>query len=208
MANFDFGLDDKPKLRDYFEYHLPFYQELFANRISASLKFSPSSPLRGWIQKATRSRSRPTHKKTVSAFLELADDRRCDWLFKNNFNLISEALDYAVSFDVRFQGMPEIPIHFDYHPGNLKFNDDKGVGIFDFDWFKIDYRLLDVALCRVYLTSLWNDQAVGLKPDNFPLFLSTYKQACHRLEHISPLTELEHRYLVPMLSIAILYVLN
>jgi homoserine kinase type II len=124
--------------------------------------------------------------------LELADDRQCDWVFKNNFNLMSEMLDYTVSFDVRFQGMPEIPIHCDYHPGNLKFNDDKGLGIFDFDWSKIDYRLLDVALCRVYFTSLWNDKAVGRIPDNFSLFLSTCKQACHRLEHISPLTEQEH----------------
>ena len=121
--------------------------------------------MRAWIQKATRSRSRPTHKNTVSAFLELAYDRRCDRLFKNNFNLISERLDYAVSFDVRFQGMPGIAIQCDYHPGKLEFNDDKGVGIFDFDWSKIDYRPLDVALGRVYFTSLWNDQAVGLRPE-------------------------------------------
>ena len=35
METFDFGLDDKPRLRDYFKYHLPFYQKLFACRISA-----------------------------------------------------------------------------------------------------------------------------------------------------------------------------
>ena len=33
---FNFGLDDKPKLRDYFKYPLPFYQKLFAYRISAA----------------------------------------------------------------------------------------------------------------------------------------------------------------------------
>ena len=88
--------------------------------------------------------------------------------------------------------MPEIPIHCDYYPGNLKFSNDKGVGIFDFDWSKIDYRLFDVTLGRVYFISLWNDQAVGLRPDKLSLFLSTYKQTCHRLEHISPLTEQEH----------------
>ena len=36
METFDFGLDDKPKLRDYYEYHLPFYQKLFAYCISAA----------------------------------------------------------------------------------------------------------------------------------------------------------------------------
>ena len=149
-----------------------------------------------------------TFKKTFAAFLEQADDRRCDRLFKDNFETICRALDYAASFDVKFQGMSEIPIHCDYHPGNLKFRDEKGIGIFDFDWSKIDYRLFDVALGLVYFTSIWNDQATGLRPDKFLLFLSTYNEACHRLARISSLTEQEQRYLVPMLSIANLYVLN
>ena len=150
----------------------------------------------------------PTFKKTFSAFLEQADDRRCDRLFKDNFKPICKALDYAASYDVRFQGMPEIPIHCDYHPGNLKFRDEKGVGIFDFDWSKIDYRLFDVALALVYFTSIWNEQAAGHRPDKFSLFLSNYNEACHRLARISPLTKQEQRYLVPMMSIANLYVLN
>jgi homoserine kinase type II len=150
----------------------------------------------------------PTFKKTFSAFLEQADDRRCDRLFKDNFEPICNALDYAVSFDVRFQGMQKIPIHSDYHPGNLKFRDEKGVGIFDFDWSKIDYRLFDVALGLVYFTSIWDDQEAGLRPDKFTLFTRSYNEACHRLFHINPLTRQEQRYLVPMLSIANLYVLN
>jgi len=150
----------------------------------------------------------PTFKKTFSAFLEKAHDRKCNRLFKNNFDSICEALDYTVSFAARFQGMPQIPIHCDYHPGNLKFEDEKAIGIFDFDWSKIDYRLFDVALGLVYFTSRWNDQTTGLRPDKFSLFLSAYNQACRRLAHISPMTEQEKRYLVPMLSIANLYVLN
>lgn len=150
----------------------------------------------------------PTFKKRFSAFLEQANDRRCDRLFENNFSPIREALDQAVSFEDRFQGMPQIPIHCDYHPGNLKYAGEIAVGIFDFDWSKVDYRLFDVALALVYFTSRWNNQATGLRSDKFSLFLSTYNQACRRLAHISPLTEQEKRYLVPMLSIANLYVLN
>ncbi len=150
----------------------------------------------------------PTFKKTFTAFLEQADDRLCDRLFKDNFEPICSTLDYAASLDVKFEGMPEIPIHCDYHPGNLKFRDEKGVGVFDFDWSKIDYRLFDVALSLVYFTSIWNDQATGLRPGQFFLFLSTYNKACHQLDRISPLTKQEQRYLVPMLSIANLYVLN
>ena len=150
----------------------------------------------------------PTFKKTFSAFLEQADDRRCDRLFKDNFEPICKALDDAASFDVRFQGMKELPIHCDYHPGNLKYRDEKGVGIFDFDWSKIDYRLFDVALALVYFTSIWHDLAAGFRPDKFTLFLNTYNEACHRFTHINPLTKQERRYLVPMLSIANLYVLS
>jgi Sulfotransferase domain len=36
MESFDFGLDDKPRLREYYEYHLPFYEKLFAYRITAA----------------------------------------------------------------------------------------------------------------------------------------------------------------------------
>jgi homoserine kinase type II len=150
----------------------------------------------------------PTLKKTFSAFLKKAVDRRCDRLFKENFEPIGKALDDAASFDVRFQGMKELPIHCDYHPGNLKYRDESGVGLFDFDWSKVDYRLFDVALALVYFTSIWDDQAAGLRPDKFTLFLSAYNEACHRFSHINPLSKQERRYLVSMLSIANLYVLN
>ena len=82
------------------------------------------------------------------------------------------------------------------------------VGIFDFDWSKIDYQLFDVALGFVYFNSTWGERAAGLRPDKFAFFLSTYNEACHRFTHINPLTKQERRYLVPMLSIAHLYVLK
>ena len=150
----------------------------------------------------------PTFKKSFSAFSKQAGDRRCDRLFKDNSKPICKALDDAASLNIRFQGMKKIPIHCDYHPGNLKFRDEKGVGLFDFDWSKIDYRLFDVALGLVYFTSIWDDRATGLRPDKFTLFLTTYNEACHRFAHVDPLTKQERRYLVPMLSIANLYVLN
>jgi len=150
----------------------------------------------------------PTFKSSFSVYLEQADDRRCDRLFKDNFKPILKSLDDAASFEVGFRGMPEIPIHCDYHPGNLKFSDEKCVGLFDFDWSKIDYRLFDVALGLVYFTSFWNSPSAGLRADKFSLFLSTYNQTCHRSARIGPLTDREGRYLVPMLSIANLYVLN
>jgi hypothetical protein len=36
METFDFGLDDKPGLRDYYDYHLPYYQKLFDSRVTTN----------------------------------------------------------------------------------------------------------------------------------------------------------------------------
>lgn len=34
METFDFSLDDRPNLRDHYEYHLPFYQKLYQDRVT------------------------------------------------------------------------------------------------------------------------------------------------------------------------------
>lgn len=149
-----------------------------------------------------------TLKDTFSSFLEQAGDGLCDDIFKDNFDTICKSLDYVVSFDGKLKGMKELPIHGDYHPGNLKYRDEKVVGLFDFDWSKIDYRLFDLALGLVYFVSIWGDQAEGLRKDKFNLFLTTYNEACKGLNHIFPLTKQEQSYLVPMLSVANLYILN
>lgn len=150
----------------------------------------------------------PTFKNTFMTFLRRAVDRRCDRLFRDSYTAICKALDEATTFEAGFQGMMELPIHCDYHPGNLKYRDEKGVGIFDFDWSKIDFRLFDLALGLVYFTSIWDDSAAGLRTDKFTIFLNTYNDACRQSDRIAPLTKQEQGALVPMLAIANLYVLN
>ncbi|MCG6911932.1 MAG: sulfotransferase family protein [Deltaproteobacteria bacterium] len=36
METFDFGLDDRPRLREYYEHHLPFYEKMRSHCLSAS----------------------------------------------------------------------------------------------------------------------------------------------------------------------------
>jgi len=150
----------------------------------------------------------PAFKETFSGFLRQTEERQCDRLFRKNFNPICRTIDTAVSHTARFRGMPEMPIHCDYHPGNLKYRDEEGVGIFDFDWSKIDYRLFDLALGLYYFTGIWGGKKCGLRRDKFELFLNTYNNACRAHTHIGPLSIQETQNLVPMLSIASLYVLN
>jgi len=149
-----------------------------------------------------------TFKPKFAAFLKLSRDRRCDRLFQTNFDTICKNLDQAISYTKVFKGMPRMPIHCDYHPGNLKYRHEMGVGLFDFDWSKIDYRLFDLALGLVYFTSIWDAKQQGLRADKFTLFLDTYNSVCCRLKHIQPLSNQEKQNLIPMLGIANLYVLN
>lgn len=149
-----------------------------------------------------------TFKNTFYVLLDQNKHLRFDRMFKDNFTKICRSIDYGISFQARFKGMKVVPIHCDYHPGNLKYRNEDGVRIFDFDWSKIDYRLFDVALSLVYFTSSWDEQSAGLRQEGFSLFLTAYNEACHRFAHICPLTKQEQNFLVPMLSIANLYVLN
>jgi homoserine kinase type II len=149
-----------------------------------------------------------TFENTFSCALEQTEDLRYNQLFRDHINAIQKAIEGLSSLEIRFRSMPELPIHCDFHPGNLKFSDEKCVGVLDFDWAKIDYRLFDVALALVYFTSNWEKGAAGMKADSFSLFLRNYNETCQQLPIISPLTRQEQRYLAPMISIANLYVLN
>ena len=97
----------------------------------------------------------------------------------------------------------------DYHPGNLKWVDEQGVGLFDFDWSKLDYRLFDIAIGIVYFCSSWEDTDDGeLRLDKAEIFLRAYQDEAARFEAPGPLTDGELAALPRMMAIAALYVLN
>ena len=151
----------------------------------------------------------PTLKTVFTGYADQAVDRRCDRLFKANMSMILSVIDSCMAPSKGYGGMLQVPVHCDYHPGNLKYKNEKGVGLFDFDWSKIDYRVFDVALGLVYFTSEWNGDAAGsLRMDKFSLFLKSYNDQCARLDGIEPLTQQEQKSLIPMLATANLYVLN
>jgi len=47
--------------------------------------------------------------------------------------------------DPEYWALPQCVIHGDYHPANLKFECDKVVGLFDFDWVSAGPRAVDLA---------------------------------------------------------------
>lgn len=148
-------------------------------------------------------------KRNFADFAQTDHKCQCAALFKPNVRQIQSIIDAGLHAENRFQGLLKIPIHCDFHPGNLKFENGRGVGLFDFDWSKIDYRVFDVALALFYFTAQWRGIGAGcLRLGPFRLFLRVYQETCTRLGRVSPLTPPELRALVPMLGFANLYVLN
>jgi homoserine kinase type II len=47
--------------------------------------------------------------------------------------------------DDRYHALPKLVVHGDYHPGNLLFQNDEVVGIFDLDWATFQPRARDLA---------------------------------------------------------------
>jgi len=151
----------------------------------------------------------PAFKDRFSGYAEQAGDRRCDLLFKKHLDQIFSVIDKCLGARDDFQGMLELPIHCDYHPGNLKYRDGKVIGLFDFDYSKVDYRLFDVALGLVFFCSVWYGESAGsLRLNKLRLFLRTYNDTCATISEIYPLTPREQKCHGLMLAAANFYLLN
>jgi homoserine kinase type II len=61
-----------------------------------------------------------------------------------------------------YDSMPHLAVHGDYHPGNLKFQDEKVSGVFDFDWSKMDMRCLDVGRGIYFFCTAWKGISDGI----------------------------------------------
>lgn len=128
-----------------------------------------------------------------------------DDLLRSNLDLVLNSITEtsgAIS-EPDCQLMPRMVIHGDYHAGNLKFENDRVTGLFDFDWSRVDARCLDVALAIVYFCTEWEGEQDGnLQPDRLSAFLWSYQTAL-RQDCVGPsLTETELKYLPHMIRLA------
>jgi len=143
--------------------------------------------------------------------LSVVDEYYLEWL-----PAIDDALRRGAEQEPELQGMPYIPTHCDYHPGNLKWIDGdvpegtlRCCGLFDFDWSKLDYRLFDVAEGIVYFCSSWEGSDSGeLWLDKSAIFLHAYQDEAARFDTPGPLSADELAALPRMIANANLYVLN
>lgn len=129
--------------------------------------------------------------------------------YLKNIEGILEVINLTVIPAADLTRMPYNPCHNDFHPGNLKFTDNKAVGIFDFDWSKIELRLFDVCLGLTYCCSSWQDELDGvLLLDKCAIFLESYQKKLRELGGLEPLNETEIKVLPVMMAAANLYLIN
>lgn len=110
---------------------------------------------------------------------------------------------------LRAETLPHGPIHCDYHPGNLKFQDSQIVGLFDFDWAKIDLRAFDVALAVVYFCTPWEGAQDGqLDLARLEAFLAAYQEQLAASEGLGAMGKAELQSLAELMRAATLYLVR
>lgn len=133
-----------------------------------------------------------------------------DKMLEENLHLLlddcSQMQAYCAAVD--WSAAPEMVVHCDFHPGNLKFSGQQVVGLFDFDWSKIDLRCFDVGLAIWYLTH-WDGDLDGIirLPESIH-FLQTYQETLANLPNLAPLDEFELRHIPVMINLGNLFILN
>ncbi len=125
-------------------------------------------------------------------------------IVRGNINATLAAMQEAEA-----QDLPEMVIHCDYHPGNLKFSGESVSGVFDFDWSKVDLRVFDLGLAIWYFCASWEGSVDGsLRLDAAATFLHAYQQSLALHPEAVTLGPREAHYLPIMINAGNLYVLH
>jgi homoserine kinase type II len=150
-----------------------------------------------------------TMPATFTGYADTATGTKYDQFFLARLPDILAAVDRGLALAPELEGLPRCPTFNDYHPGNLKWRDERGVGLFDFDWTKLDYRLFDIAIGIVYFCASWEDEDDGqLRLDKAEIFLKAYQDEASRGDAPGPVTDAELAALPRMLAVAALYVVS
>ncbi len=151
----------------------------------------------------------PTLPDIHRSYLEKKAPTKCIKLLLKNITSIHRNISKSIILKSHVARMPHLPIHCDYHQGNLKFQETSVVGLFDFDWAKVDIRLFDVVLALIYFTADWEGNNAGkLILDKSKCFLRGYHEVWEKKPLPGPLTSLEIEYFPQALAAANLFVLH
>jgi homoserine kinase type II len=151
----------------------------------------------------------PTWAETWQALIAGGGDTACDRYLRAKLPRILEVVAKGAEVRSQLDGLPVNPVHCDYHPGNLKWVEEKGVGLFDFDWAKLDYRVFDVAQGIAYFCNSWEAPDRGeLRLEKSAIFARGHQDEAARWAEPGPMGARELAVLPRMIANANLYILN
>ena len=155
----------------------------------------------------------PRIAQNVSSCAKKKGETPFDICLNKNLDTILSTIDQTLNIFVcglqgsEYKDLAQMVIHCDYHPGNLKFQNNAITGLFDFDWSKVDVRCFDVALAITYFCVIWEGNGDGnLHMGKVSTFFQTYQQAFN--SGPGPLNSTELKYLPHMIKAANIYVIN
>jgi len=155
----------------------------------------------------------PRIAQSVSGCAEKTGETPFDICLRKNLDTIISTIDQTLNVFVcgvlgsEYRDLVQMVIHCDYHPGNLKFQNNAITGLFDFDWSKVDARCFDVALAITYFCTIWEGNGGGsLHMEKASIFFQNYQKAL--TADPGPLNDPELKYLPHMIKAANIYVIN
>ena len=151
----------------------------------------------------------PTLSAEFKKYAKIGTNSKFHCFFSEHLEYILASIDRARISDEDAPHMPLCAIHCDFHPGNLKYENNRVAGIFDFDWSKMDLRLFDVCLAVDYFCCSWDEKNDGdLRLEEVALFLNAYQDQLHQTDGMTPLNAVEIKNLTGMLAAANLCIIN
>ncbi|MBC8247635.1 MAG: phosphotransferase, partial [Deltaproteobacteria bacterium] len=134
----------------------------------------------------------PTLEPLYEGFLKRSRQTEFDRTFQNAHPDIIRTIHHTGITDSVLKQMPCLPIHGDFHPGNLKYHETGVTGVFDFDWSKVDLRLVDLAYAIILFCAIWEGRTTdGLDIDKCRWFMQTYNETCRATSFPGSLNQTE-----------------
>jgi homoserine kinase type II len=153
----------------------------------------------------------PTLRSGFKHYAQTGSDSKFHRFFLRHLKNILMSIENSQVTEAEASHMPLCAIHCDFHPGNLKYENNRVVGIFDFDWSKIDLRLFDVCMAVDYFCCSWDEINDGeLRLEKAALFLNAYQDQLHQTDGMGmkPLVAEEINNMPGMLTAAGLCIIN
>jgi homoserine kinase type II len=146
--------------------------------------------------------------ETLSRYEASPDHGSFAAYFRSQLPSIRAVLTEGLGAESQMDGLLILPLHCDFHPGNMTFLDGELCGLFDFDWAKIDYRVYDVAVAIIYFFSCCQGSDKGtVRLNDILTFVEAYQDRASALSDPGPMTKQELAVLPRMMANANLFLL-